>query len=105
MNNYTLEDVREYIQDLINGKEVTEDGVCAALEYKFGFILIVCNERYKGKPTAYPVEAPDSNAKNGKIYNIDAYHTLPKWSGEYGENRKHYCKWLLEDNNLQGIFR
>ena len=35
MNNYSLEDIKHYIQNLIDGEETTKDGLCVAIHNKF----------------------------------------------------------------------
>ena len=102
MNKHNIQDIKQHLLDLASNKEVTKYSVCAELNIKFNYIVEVDNSLYpncSGDKT-FPVK-PGKNSFTS-FPEIRAFYNLPKWEGEYGENRRDYCRWLA--NNLQGYF-
>ena len=107
MNNYTLQDVKEYLLDLAKNGSSMDYGVCVLLIQEYNFkIDTSVYENYSDWSgyNIYPIK-PDNSIQNSiktKDEASDAYLNLPRWSGEYGKNRREFCLWLA--SNLQGYF-
>lgn len=109
------------LDDMARGNVLVDDaGLCGNFD-AYGLddnLLSMCFDSL-GLRIGFPVEAvvedfeacgvalPEDVAPGDRSFNIAAYDLLPKWTGPYGERRRHLarrCAYLLQEWLDAGVF-